>query len=63
MYRAVALFALREKLIDREGSLNEEGMIKRPCRAMYLTFRFNPGTGRGEICLNGRNVEKEVRSP
>jgi cytidylate kinase len=61
MYRAVALFALREKLIDREGQLDEEGM-KASLQRVYLTFRFNPGTGRGEICLNGRNVEKEIRS-
>ena len=61
MYRAVTLFALREKLIDHESNLNEEGMIMALPR-IYLTFRFNPGTGKSEICLNGRNVEKEVRA-
>ena len=61
MYRAVALFALREKLVDREGHLNEAGLVASLDR-VFLTFRFNPASGRGEICLNGRNVEKEIRT-
>lgn len=61
MYRAVTLFALREKLIDRGGVLDENGMLDALSR-VYLTFRFNPGTGKSEVCLNGRNVEKEIRS-
>lgn len=61
MYRAVALFALREKLIDREGRLDEAGLIGALDR-VFLTFRFNPASGRGEMCLNGRNVEKEIRT-
>ena len=61
MYRAVALFALREKLIDREGNLDHVGLIHALDR-VFLTFRFNPASGRGEMCLNGRNVEKEIRT-
>lgn len=61
MYRAVTLFALREKLIDHDGHLDEQAMREALAR-VYLTFRFNPGSGRSEICLNGRNVEKEIRS-
>lgn len=61
MYRAVALFALREKLIDHEGELDESGLNAALDR-IFLTFRFNPASGRGEMCLNGRNVEKEIRS-
>ncbi len=61
MYRAVALFALREKLVDREGRLDEAGLVASLDR-VFLTFRFNPASGRGEICLNGRNVEKEIRT-
>ena len=61
MYRAVALFALREKLIDREGNLDRTGLIHALDR-VFLTFRFNPASGRGEMCLNGRNVEKEIRT-
>ena len=61
MYRAVALFALREKLVDREGQLDEAGLVASLDR-VFLTFRFNPASGRGEICLNGRNVEKEIRT-
>ena len=61
MYRAVTLFAIREKLVDREGNMDEEAMME-ALPQVYLTFRFNPGSGRSEICLNGRNVEKEIRS-
>lgn len=61
MYRAAALFALREKLIDREGNLDRTGLIHALDR-VFLTFRFNPASGRGEMCLNGRNVEKEIRT-
>jgi cytidylate kinase len=61
MYRAVTLFALREKLVNREGRLDEEAM-KLALPRVYLTFRFNPSSGRSEVCLNGRNVEKEIRS-
>lgn len=61
MYRAVTLFALREKLIDHDGNLDEPAMREALSR-VYLTFRFNPGSGRSEICLNSRNVEKEIRS-
>ena len=61
MYRAVTLFALREKLIGHAGELDEEGLIQSLNR-IFLTFRFNPASGRGEICLNGRNVEKEIRT-
>lgn len=61
MYRAVTLFALREKLIDREGQLDEAGLVTALDR-VFLTFRYNPASGRGEMCLNGRNVEKEIRT-
>lgn len=61
MYRAVTLFALREKWIDRNGELHVDALIEALDR-IFLTFRFNPASGRGEICLNGRNVEKEIRN-
>ena len=61
MYRAVPLFALREKLIDRKGRLDESELTAALGR-VFLTFRYNPASGRGEICLNGRNVEKEIRT-
>jgi cytidylate kinase len=52
---------LREKLIGHAVELDEEGLIQSLNR-IFLTFRFNPASGRGEICLNGRNVEKEIRT-
>ncbi|MDM9632444.1 (d)CMP kinase [Robiginitalea aurantiaca] len=59
MYRAVALFALRNDLID--GSVNEAGLIE-ALRDMDVSFGLNSQTGRTEIHLNGENVEQEIRT-
>ena len=37
MYRAVTLFALREKLLNHEGELDEQGLIQALDR-VFLTF-------------------------
>jgi cytidylate kinase len=60
MYRAVTLFALRERLVD-SGVLNVSA-LETSLERIFLSFRFNAGTRRSEICLNGRTVEKEIRS-
>jgi cytidylate kinase len=60
MYRAVTLFAMRERLVSKEG-VDLEG-LNESLERIFLSFRFNAGTGRSEICLNGRTVEKEIRS-
>ena len=60
MYRAVTLFALRERLVDKEH-LDVPG-LEAALERIFLSSRFNPGSRRSEICLNGRTVEKEIRS-
>lgn len=60
MYRAVTLFAMENGYIgdgffDRETLVNGMPFIQ-------LQFIFNPDLGFGEMYLNGRNVESEIRS-
>ena len=60
MYRAVALFALRNNLMDEE----DPTLIKLTERLNELTleFRYNENLGFSEIYLNGENVEREIRT-
>lgn len=59
MYRAVTLFALRNKLIS-EDSFDKDGLIEK-LSSMELKFRMNEDRGYAEIYLNGENVEDEIR--
>jgi len=59
MYRAVALFALENGLVD--DILDEAGLLEH-LPALELSFEVNPETGRSEIHLNGKNVEKQIRT-
>lgn len=54
MYRAVALYAVRE-------GLNEAGLVGRLAE-VEVSFRFNETLGRSEVYLNGQNVDAEIRS-
>ncbi|MCD7720724.1 MAG: (d)CMP kinase [Prevotellaceae bacterium] len=60
MYRAVALFAMREGLI-RDGKIDEEALRKR-LGDINISFKFNPATQRPDTYLNGELVEEEIRS-
>ena len=60
MYRAVALFAMRNNLIsvhffDKLKLLNE-------LKNIFLEFKFNTELGFAEMYLNGENVEKAIRT-
>ena len=60
MYRAVALFAMRNGYIgkdffDKQSLINSLPQVK-------LMFKFNPDLGFAEMYLNGVNVEKEIRT-
>lgn len=54
MYRAVALFAVRNQL-------NENELIDR-LNEVQVSFRFNDALGRSEVFLNGENVDAQIRS-
>ena len=59
MYRAVALFALRNGWMNEE-EINETE-LKKNIGEIYITFKSNE-SGLQETYLNGENVEKEIRS-
>lgn len=59
MYRAVTLYALRNKLVSADG-LNEPDLLA-ALPHIDIAFRHNPETGRSETLLNGENVEQEIR--
>lgn len=59
MYRAVTLYFLRNGLI-RGGLVSKEN-LSRTLDSIHLSFLFNPATAHNDICLNGENVEQEIR--
>lgn len=60
MYRAVTLFAMREGLIS-DGFFDKESLIKK-LDEVEITFVKNASTGKADVCLNGENVEKYIRT-
>lgn len=59
MYRAVALFAIRNGWMN-DKEINEE-QLKEQIGQLIITFKTN-AEGQQETYLNGENVEKEIRS-
>ncbi|CAA0210646.1 (d)CMP kinase [Tenacibaculum maritimum] len=60
MYRAVTLYAMNQNFIsddtfDSNGLINNLNHIK-------LSFFFNENLGYAEMYLNGKNVEKQIRT-
>ncbi|OQD42655.1 cytidylate kinase [Croceivirga radicis] len=60
MYRAVTLFAL-ENGFFKEDVLDKSALIK-SLVTIQLQFKFNEETQQSDIHLNGKNVEKEIRT-
>lgn len=59
MYRAVTLLALRRNLFRPDGQVDTE-KLRTILPDIRITFTLN-SEGRPETCLNGENVEKEIR--
>ncbi|MDM8145106.1 (d)CMP kinase [Bacteroides eggerthii] len=59
MYRAVTLLALRRNLFLPDGQVDTE-KLRTILPDIRITFTLN-SEGRPETCLNGENVEKEIR--
>lgn len=59
MYRAYTLFSLRNNWI-RNGSSDIESVLE-GLRHFNLTFRHNKNTGQYITCMNGEDVEEEIR--
>ncbi|MBF7093187.1 (d)CMP kinase [Flavobacterium sp. ALJ2] len=60
MYRAVALYAMRNGYISADSFDKEKLVASLPL--IQLFFQFNAELGFGEMYLNGENVEKEIRT-
>jgi len=60
MYRAVTLYAMQNKLIDKD-SFNKEQLVAQ-LKDIEITFKFNEKAGFAEVYLNGQNVENEIRT-
>ena len=60
MYRAVTLFAMKERHI-LNGVVDEEGLVVDLDR-LFLAFKYNPATETSEMHLSGINIEKEIRT-
>lgn len=61
MYRAVTLFAMRNDVFDAEGNIDET-RLKALLPDVKLTFQLNNETNLPEVCLNGENVERYIRT-
>lgn len=61
MYRAVALYALRNNLI-KNGQIDLPKLVSE-LKNLDIQFVFNPNNYSSETYLNGENVEKEIRTP
>jgi cytidylate kinase len=59
MYRAITLFALREKIII--GELVDEKRLEEVIDQLMIAFVRNEKTGKIEMHLNLENVEDEIR--
>ena len=60
MYRAVTLYGIQNGLITDEG-IDEEA-LRRHMPDIMITFRMNEQTDRPDTYLNGKCVEREIRT-
>lgn len=60
MYRAVALYAMRNNFIDLEN-FDNNGLISK-IKDIKIHFEFNKSKGFAEVFLNDKNVENEIRT-
>ena len=61
MYRAVTLFAMRNGVFDADDNI-DEARLKALLPDVKLTFKLNSETKLPEVCLNGENVERYIRT-
>ena len=56
MYRAVSLYFIQERVL-----LSSHRDVMLALEQVHISFKNNPRTGKNETCLNGLNVEEEIR--
>jgi cytidylate kinase len=59
MYRAVTLYALRNGFFH--DGVVDEVRLRADIDVLEISFRIHPETGQTETCLNGENVEADIR--
>ncbi|WP_456437590.1 (d)CMP kinase [Psychroserpens sp.] len=60
MYRAVTLYAMQNNLIEK-NCFDKHQLIEQ-LDNIQISFKFNDNLGFAEVCLNGENVEKNIRT-
>lgn len=60
MYRAVTLYAMEKGLIA-DGFFDKESLVDK-LNHIEITFTRDTDSGKAEVCLNGKNVEKYIRT-
>lgn len=61
MYRAVTLFALRNKIFDKDDHI-DTARLESLLNQCHITFKLNAVTRLPETYLNGENVEDAIRT-
>ncbi len=60
MYRTVTLYALRHGMFQSDGTVNEEA-LREAMPTVQVSFGLDPATQLPHACLNGENVENDIR--
>ncbi|TXE19575.1 (d)CMP kinase [Psychroserpens burtonensis] len=60
MYRAVTLYAMQNGYID-SAYFDKESLIAQ-LDQISISFKFNENLGFAEVYLNGKNIEKQIRT-
>lgn len=60
MYRAVTLYALRHGMFQPDGTVNEEA-LREAMPTVQVSFVLDPATQLPHACLNGEDVENDIR--
>lgn len=61
MYRCVTLYAMRNNMIAADGTVDAQHLLA-TMKCVKVTFTLNAKTRQPEACLNGENVEREIRT-
>lgn len=60
MYRTVTLYALRHGMFQSDGTVNEEA-LREAMPTVQVSFVLDPATQLPHACLNGEDVENDIR--
>ncbi len=60
MYRAVTLYALRAGMFSADGTV-DAARLEAALPGVEVDFRRDAATGLPQVCLDGENVEQEIR--